>query len=466
MAKNAPKAITKFKTKPGFQWTREMASKIKQTDATTFPPFDNGKVKVLMPGYHAWDNWYVMDEEGNVANVLGYTVIIALVRPVNDPEAANARIAYFYSEDGIHYEAGGFLFEEKMYADCQEWSGSTILRKDGKIQTFYTVAKGLEAYGNWQTFQRFATAIQEVALFSRKSAAELEGVEAPEVDGLVMQKPLYHSLLKEPDGELYETAAQAAYREAFMPTAHRRDVGSDQTENTCFRDPHFFKDPATGKCYLIFEGNTGPAVNAAGTVVRDYVGSESFEPNYQPTIDDLKANGCVGIIELMNDEYTYGEFHAPWLCANLVTDEIERINVVVHQGHYYLMVVGHGNKNTLVSKDKSLDNLDYLLGFRADKLGGALTPLNGSGVMISQKSGGATYGGQETNGQYVYSWSLVPSTTVKGQFDCISYANFGCDVDGVIKAIKTAGPTLTMKIDGLESHITGMKFNILPAVAK
>lgn len=461
MAKNAPKQTAAVTS--GFQWTREMASKLKPTAATTFPPFENGKVQILLPGYHVWDNWFVMNEQNQVADVLGYKVIIALVRPIDDAESANARIAYFFSEDGVHYQHGGNLFEHKLFADCQEWSGSTILRNDGKLQTFYTIAKGTELYGNWQTMQRFATAIQEVSLASSTTAEEIAAGVEPVIEGLVAHAPEYHALLAEPEGRLYETASQAAYRESILPTMHRRDLGNDQTENTCFRDPHFFKDLSTGRTYLLFEGNTGPLSSAPGTVLRDFIGSKDFEPEYAPTIDDLKANGCIGVIELTNKDYTYGEFKEPWLKANLVTDEIERINLIVHQGKFYLFAVGHGNKNTLVAQNSELTNFDYLIGFRADKLFGKLTPLNGSGVVVSQKSEGAPYGGQDENGQYVYSWSLVPSTTVPGQFDCISYANYGADVDGSIKAVKTAGPTLTVKLDGLESHITGIKYDILPA---
>ena len=431
-------------------WTREMASMIEVTPQTTYPVFNVAKVRPLMEGYHVWDSWYVADEQGKVASVQGYRVLVGLVRPVDDPQAANARIAYFYSKDDVHYTAGGNIFPEKLYADCQEWSGSTILRNDGKIQTFYTIANGVQMNGNWQTLQRFATAIQTVS----KSTG-----------GISLGKPDYHELLTEPDGFYYETAFQASEREAMLPTMHRRDVGSDQTENSCFRDPHFYIDKKTKKKYLVFEANTGPGCCPPGTIHRSYIGSEAYDPEYAPTVDDLKANGCVGVIELMDDNYTFAEFKPPWLTANLVTDEIERINIIDYDNHVYLFVVGHGNKNTMVSGNSDLNNLDYMLGFRADTFLGALTPMNGSGVVVQQKSGGLAYQGQEENQQYVYSWMLVPGQKV-GVFDCICYSNYSYNATkGVIEAVKSAGPTVEVRIEGLTSHIVGKKNDILPVSA-
>ena len=433
-------------------WTREMASKIKATPSNTIPAFDVARLRPLIGTMHFWDSWFVLNEAGQVADIQGFRVLIALIRPAELDQGAGEKIGYFYSSDRKHYTFGGYLFEQPLYEGVREWSGSTILRADGRLQTFYTVSDGREyEKGIWQTGQRFATAIQSVIV-----------EESGDGEALKFAKPKYHALLKEPDGLLYETAEQAAAREALYPTAHNAAAGSDQTENFCFRDPKFYFDQKTRRAYLLFEANTGPECCPAGSVKRDYIGSDKHEPEYAPTIDDLKANGCVGVLELTNDDYTYGEFKRPWLTSNLVTDEIERINVIPHHGHIYLFVAAHGNKCTLVNKNGDLQNRDYMLGFRAQEFLGELTPLNESGVVVQQKSLGSAYAGQDANQQYLYSWSLVP-THKKGVFDCISYANFSLAADKTIKPIKTAGPTLEVTINGLETHITGMKYDILPA---
>lgn len=434
------------KSKITSHWTRLAASKVEARPNNTFPPFDISKVTPFLSNYHLWDSWFILDESGKVALVHGFKVLVGLVRPVSGGSGDGEKIAYFYTKDGTHYSFGGMLFSTPVYEGVREWSGSTILRDNGSIQTFYTIAEGVTFDGVWQTSQRFATAIQE---------------PSTQGDRLVIGNPSYHEFFKEPDGVIYETAEQAARREQNLPTQHKTTVGSDQTENFCFRDPKFFKDPETGKAYIFFEGNTGPKSGyAAGTIKSSYFGSKDLEEGYEPTTDDLKANGCVGVIELTDSNYTFGEFQEPLLTSNLVTDEIERINVVEHLGKYYLFVAAHGNKCTVVAHNEDLVNRDFMLGFVSDSLFGEYKPLNGSGVVVQQKSLGAMYSGQEENHQYVYSWLVVP---VDGGFEVISYANYSTDSRGDVKAIKSCGPTVGLELNGSRSRITSLKYNLLAA---
>lgn len=445
-----PKKANSIKTSA---WTVLNARKIGETPTNRFPAFDVGELKALYPGHQMWDNWAVRDVKGRLADVMGFKVLIALVRPRGADFSVGERIAYLYSKDGVHYEVGGYLFgDHQLYEGVREWSGSTILREDGKLQTFYTVSYGAEIDGVWQTVQRFATAIQTVSVEDGK---------------LEVSAPIFHSLLGgacEPDGQIYETPAQASARELGLPTAHSRFAGSDQTENNCFRDPFFFRDSRTGKKYIVFEGNTGPLYNAPGVISRKYVGKnvEGFEP----TPDMLKANGCIGIIELVNDENTFGIFHKPWLVSNLVTDEIERINVIEEKGGVYLFCAGHGNKNALNKENSDLVNRDYLLGFRSNRFGSDLTPLNGSGVVVQQKSMGEAYGGQASNQQYAYSWILVPTveSDKTGVYPCLSYANYSVVEDGSVQPVMGIAPTISVEIKGLDTRIVDMKYDIKPAV--
>ena len=437
---NTVRDIAKRPTSTASHWTREDATRIRPTAANTFPPFDTGKIKALMPGYHVWDNWFVLDEEGNIADIYGYTVLFALVRPIDDEKSAHAKIGYFYSVDGVHYIPGGFVFRENLFSDVQEWSGSTILRNDGRLQTFYTVAMGVELYSGWQTNQRFATAIQTISVTKK---------------GLSLADPMYHALLAEPDGLYYQNIWESDAGEARAPTKHAVAIGDDQSNNLCFRDPSFFKDPKTGKTFLLFEANTGSLLDPEGAVKQKYIGSEDFDVEYVPTPDDLKANGCIGIAEFTNDEYTFVNLMPPVLTTNLVTDEVERIKMMVYDNHYYLFCVCHGNKMTI--PDEDIINRDLLLGFRSEEMLGQYKPLNDTGVVIQQKSLGNRYEGQEKNGQYIYSWLVLPDLSV------VSYANFSTDENWSLQPIKTAGPTVQIKIDGLKTRITDLYYNILPA---
>lgn len=439
-------------------WTVENARAIRATSTNTVPPFDPDKLGLLMPGYQSWDNWLVRDEDGYVADVGGFTVLIALVRPIGADFSQGERIAYFYSADGVHYEPGGFLFgEQTLYEGLREWSGSTILRRDGKIQTYYTCAYGSDYGGVWQTVQRLATAIQDFEV-------------QPGKDYLSIAEPSHHSLLGgacEPDGHFYETPAQASEREAKWPTRHRVAVGSDQTENNCCRDPFYFRDPVSGKRYLAFEGNTGADFHPPGYVRPEYISAKGIPAEgFAPTEDMVKANGCIGLIELTDEQGTFGTFLPPLLTSNLVTDEIERINIVFHEGHYYLFCVGHGNKNTLVSENPDLVNRDYMLGFRGKSMFGPFEPLNGSGVVVQQKSMGDAYAGQAENEQAVYSWLITPRRDQRaGVFKCVAYANY-CNTGDQVEAVMGAAPSLSIEINGLNTRIVGMSYDILPAAVE
>ena len=436
-------------------YTVEAARQIKETTTNRQPAFDVDELEALMPGYQMWDNWAVRLENGNLAKLFGHKVLIALVRPRDADFSQGERIAYFYSKDGIHYHVGGLLFDgSALYEGIREWSGSTILREDGKLQTFYTVSYGAEVDGVWQTVQRFATAIQTPSL-------DENGV-------LRVSTPIHHKLLGgacEPDGQLYETPAQASVREKALPTAHSRAAGSDQTENNCFRDPFFYKHPKTGIAYIIFEGNTGEAFNPAGVVADAYVGQRNIgRKGFAPTADMLKANGCIGVIELTNEDYTYGVFRKPLVTSNLVTDEIERINAFHKDGKFYLFCCGHGNKNALNKENPDLVNRDYMLGFVAKDFGEKMVPLNGSGVVVQQKSGGEAYGGQAQNQQYCYSWIIVPDDEayLTGRFKCLAYANYSKLENGTIAPVMGIAPTLEIELKGSKTRIVGMKYDIKP----
>lgn len=437
-------------------WTLAEARNAKATPENTVPSFEEGQIIQLWPGKQSWDNWRVTNMLNEIADVKGFQVLIALIRNEDADFSSGERIGYFYSKDGIHYRVGGLLFGEEgsLYHDCREWSGSTVLRDNGTLQTFYTLSRGVKFGNEWQTEQRLATAIQNVRV-------------SDDGEHLYIDAPHVHTLIRgceSPDGFYYETPEQAAEREAKWPTRHNYKIGSDQTDNNCDRDPHFFCDPKTRAEYLFFEGNTGAGYHAPGVIREQYVGGAV--EGLAPTEDMMKANGCVGVIELTNELGTFGIRRAPWLVTNLLTDEIERINVIYHQDHYYLFCVCHGNKHSLNAENPEFFvNRDFLLGWRAKELGGALTPLNGTGVVLTQKSFGAMYSGQMENRQYTYSWQLNSRNGQTGnRFPVVSYANFCRHAEtGEIRQIMNAGPSFEIELDGLTSRVTDLMYDILPA---
>lgn len=459
-------------------WTRQQVSQIAADDAIDFPHFDPQQVKVLMPGYDVWDNWYVLDEQNQIADVQGFRVLVALAAPEDGFDETN--LYYFYSRDGVHYQAGGKVFTTPLQSGIQEWSGSTILRNDGSLQTFYTVVEegsdysgrgqrrpqgsqdmppmgaqgsqgsdeqapdgqqgqmpGQGQMGAMQVDQRLATAIQDVITVGNR---------------LSLATPRYHAILAIPDGQYYQTMAQANEREKLFPTSNV--TGSVQSNNFCFRDPHFFKDPADGRSYLLFEANTGAAICPEGSVKREYIGNAHFEPDYAPTPDELKANGCIGIAELTNDGYTAVNFLPPLLSSNLVTDEIERVNIMKVKNDYYLFCIGRVSK--MAMSCEALERSSFMLGFRSHTLSGPYTPLNRHGVVIRQQSFSSDMM-NSSDTQSVYSYLLQPDMTV------LTYAQYSTDVDGKLQKNRSAGPTLKLNIKGSKTQVGEVIYNILPA---
>lgn len=421
-------------------WTREQAASMEYDASNTYPIFDPKRVRPLNADYEVWDSWLVLTENGRVAVVGGYHVLIALSQPITEPN--QARLLYFYSKvDENRWVTGGHVFDTPLVAGSQEWSGSTIVTNEGELQFFYTIASPYDEQGMSQTLQRIAT-------------AKVPFTTTPTC--LTLLAPTYHELLIEPDGFYYQTMEQAVCGEQRFPNQHNTAAGSNQNNNFTFRDPHYFKDPETGREYLLFEANTGTALHQEGTVLERYVGSSLG--SYQPSADALKANGCIGALRLTNQRTT-GRFLPPVLSSNLVTDEIERINVIYHHEHYYLFVTTHGNKMTVNGND--LVNRDFMLGWISDSLFGRYEPLNGTGVVITQKSPGAPFIGQEENEQYVYSWLVVPVR--KGRFVVIAYSGYSTLSNQQTVEIRSAAPVLSLSIKGRSTRLGRTLGYIVPA---
>ena len=412
-------------------WTREQASHISVDTRTTFPTFDPLELTALLPDYEVWDNWLVLDESHEIAEIEGFRILVALAAPRN--RRAVTRLYFFYSKDGVHYEAGGTMTDQTLEQGTHEWSGCTVLRDDGTLQTFYTVARSIPSMPT-QLDQRLATFTQEVYVTE---------------DEVVLQPPFHHAIIAVPDGYFYQTAYQAHMCEQQYPSARGR-IGNNKQDNFCFRDPHFFKDPKTQKSYLLFEANTGFSYCPQGFLNHDYVGNPNYEPRYVPTMDACKANGCVGIAELTDNRYQSLSYLPPLLTTNFVTDEIERINMLVHEGSYYLFCVTRGRKMTLVNA--ATQNSVFMLGFRSDSLFGSYTPLNDSGVVIRQDHGP---GGEGSSPQNLYSFMVMPDLSV------MCYANYCNNGNHQLQRCRTAGPSVQLYIEGSSTRLGKLSYQLL-----
>ncbi|MEW9668142.1 glycoside hydrolase family 68 protein [Ammoniphilus sp. 3BR4] len=356
-------------------WTREQASNIELNQDNTLRYTDISKLEKLAPGYHTWDTWALTDRDGNIASIKGWKVIFALSAPddvlpgkVHDI----ATIRYFYSKNGKDWTLGGELFPPGSALGSRQWAGSAMT-DNGKIHAFYT-ATGHKGEERLTYEQRLAMATGEIVADSKGVRFENWGD---------------HRILLEPDGKYYQTKEQAQQGEGG---------------GYAFRDPMWFKDPKTGKEYLLFEGNSGGAV-AERKFKPEYVGSPEFAGQHHVPEGAAHANGNIGIAEVEGGDFSKIKLLPPLLEANFVNEELERPHIVVKDKKYYLFTDSHINKYA-----EGLKGPEGLYGFVSDSLVGGYKPLNGSGLVLANPS---------ENPYQAYSWLVLPNLNVVG------FAHFG-----------------------------------------
>ena len=209
------------------RWTRAQAEEIRITQANSAPVI-RPPIPRISEDLWIWDMWPLQEKDGSIAVLPGgWRVLFTLsaprsVLPNNRHDVA--RIAYFYSRDGLNWIQGGLLFAEGTAFGSRQWAGSAMI-DNGRIHYFYT-ASGRRGEAQ-------ITYEQRIAYTSSGFVSDLDGVE------FVNFAP--HQIILEPDGVLYQTLEQSEQSESSIIYA--------------FRDPWFFKDPATGCEYLLFEGN-------------------------------------------------------------------------------------------------------------------------------------------------------------------------------------------------------------------
>ncbi|MBD3109910.1 glycoside hydrolase family 68 protein [Bacillus sp. AGMB 02131] len=357
------------------QWTRAQSEQIRIT-STNVTSVINAPFPRISPDLWIWDMWPLMTKDGSVAELPGgWRVLFALSAPRSVLPGKRhdiARIAYFYSRNGYDWIQGGLLFEEGTAFGSRQWAGSAMLDDDGRIYYFYT------ATGRRGEAQ--ITYEQRIALSSSDYESDLNGVQ------FVNFAP--HEIILEPDGVLYQTQEQSSGGIIYA-----------------FRDPFFFKDPATGCEYLLFEGNV------AGT-------AEEIDCGPGVPSDARYYTGNIGIALLRNREFSEWELLPALLEAPCNNQQTERPHIVVHQGSYYLFTDSH--RFTFAPGLDPGPGPDGLYGFVAGSLRGDYQPLNDGGLVLANPP-------QEE--YQAYSWLVLPDFSVLSFID--NFNIMGIDIQEV-----------------------------------
>ena len=387
-------------------WTREHASRLGRTDDNTAPIIYPPDEKTD-PSNHIWDTWLLRTPDGDVADVDGYRVILALSAPNDLLPGKRHDVAthrFYYSRDGKEWTPGGRVFDDLEPFGSRQWAGSAIYDPDTQnLRLYYTVAGVRE---------------EAELTYTQALAVAHGGTIHVDTDGVQFEGPWDHEVLARPDGTWYEREEQSR--------------GMTYT----FRDPWYFEDPETGEAYVLFEANT-PVPEGS-----DACGGDA---------DQQAFNGAVGIARTSKTDPTAWELRPPLLDAVCVNQELERPHVVHRDGTYYLFVVSH--EHTFAP---GIDGYDALYGFVADSLFGEYEPLNGSGLVVANPANAPFQ---------AYSWLAYPhrdEILVTSFFNYFDYDRASLDDVAHLSEAEqfrrfggTLAPTLRLGVDGRDTRIRG-----------
>ncbi len=284
----------------------------------------------ILPGIDLWDSWPLADRHGQTVTLGGRQYWFMLSAPCfADPgkrhDAARIRLVS-RGEDG--WRDHGYALPEGSSPGSREWAGSAVLHDDGRSVSLFFTAAGRR--GEPHSFEQRLFGVQ--------------GVMSGDGPGMWGEP----AELVRADGQRYVIARETEGKPGLIKA---------------FRDPAWFRDPATGRCHILFTGSAAWA--------------------------DDEYNGLVGLATQQDDGSW--ALDDPLIEAVGVNNELERPHVIVREGRYYLF--WSTQSRTFAPGGPSGPN--GLYGAMAEAIDGPWTPVNGSGLVAANPAPEPTQG---------YSW--------------------------------------------------------------
>jgi levansucrase len=284
----------------------------------------------ILPGLDLWDSWPLQHEDGRTVVHQGRQWWFFLSAPCQPDPAdrhglAAIRLASLGS-DG--WRDHGNTLPDAMNPGTRQWAGSAVLMDDGSsVVLFYTAAGRKDALPSFE--QRLY------------GVAGTLGVDGP--GGWSAVDELFAA-----DGWRY--------------VLDRQETGGVPGMIKGFRDPAWFRDPATGQAHVLFTASAG--------------------------WDDHAFNGIVGLATLEDGAWRLDD---PLVEAIGVNNELERAHVVARDGRYYLF----WSTQSKTFAPGAVAGPNGLYAMVADSLTGPYRPLNQTGLVAGNPASEPTQG---------YSW--------------------------------------------------------------
>ncbi len=423
------------------------------------------------PDQWTFETWPLMRPDGELARVDGYFIFFSLAVPdgsVQDPEDRyeQARIRYYYSQDGMTWTDGGELFPEGDALGDAQWAGSAVI-DDCRLSIFYTAVGEIEpdtpdgdgdgdgdgtdtpecpdgsvrqngqecpgdqngqdgdgdGNGDGDVGEPITIRSQSIAL------AEANLTVGP--DGPIFSNWSEHEIILEPEGMMYQTAQQAEQQINNQNGGTDNgdsgngsngdgtddgtgdDVGDDDSQQGiapertyAFRDPFFFTDPQTGDDYIIFSGDLSPDF----TQTDDCENRDRFNAAVGIARRDDDSNGDDNNGD--DDTNDNGDNSTqnwtllpPLFHASCITKMLDQPHLIFRDNIYHLFANAYSD-----SFAPDIQGWTALYGFTSEELIGQYTPINGSGLVLGNPETAPLqcYGRLTTSDLSVLSFALYP----------------------------------------------------------
>ncbi len=446
------------------RWTRADARQIKAISDPTVADGQNSMPKSLtMPAIPSdfpvtndqvwiWDTWPLTDALGNQYSYNGWDVIFCLTFPRNtgldfDQRHSHAKIGYFYRRTGIAASQrpknggwiyGGLVFPDgasaavyagQNFTNNAQWSGSMRMFKanSNQITAFYTDMAFNLSNGLYNTPIPKGANITPPKAIITKADGQIHS-DSTHVWFTGFDK---HIPLLQPDGVYYQTGEQNQY--------------------FSFRDPYTFTDMAyPGKTFMVFAGNSAGVRGETPCDAADLGYKEGDK--YAETVSEVNGSGSIfqraniGLAVSTKPDLSEWKFLPPLVSANCVNDQLERPQMSIQNGIYYLMTISH---RTTFSA--GLDGPDGEYAFVGQGIRSDFIPLNaGSGLLLGNPTDLNTAAGadfqlntqQNPNTFQSYSHYYMPNGEVTSFIDAIGDKRGG-----------DLAPTIQIKLHGVWSEL-------------
>jgi levansucrase len=418
---DAPAVVTGF----AGSWLADDLASLELTEPNTIPVIDSALADERVSDDHwVWDWWPVRDRDGQVAEIDGVSIAVALSAPADVLPGKRHDIAthrYLVTDDGGRsWTDGGELFPEdsEELLGTRQWAGSAMYDDEtGTLYAFYTAAGEDDDNDRAESTESTTTESSDEpsGIRSTESTTSLASTEptttestgsdepAPDDDqvapsgGSVGDDISYRQRLAVATAELSIVDGEVRFDDwsdhevlltgaetGLYATTQATEGGAGQID--AFRDPWYHRDEETGEEYLLF------------TATMPYA--------------ECEGDGVVGIARATTDDLREWEVLPPMFDGHCINNELERPHIVIEDDLSYLLFTTHAH----TFRDGT-SGPEGLYGFVADDFLGTYEPLNETGLVLANP---------EEAPYQAYSWMTLPNGVATSFFQ---FFDIGGDVE-------------------------------------